>query len=157
MWLIPARLLIGFASGYASVIVPIYLGELAPPTLRGTLGTLTQCCYKWTGDAERTCSHCSVFKHRVIPTAISITTAAISSMTVIITNFHPTAARTQQLSQKQQHAFTLTTYHLCLCARYNTRQHNNSSVCCTGSVPTAGISLHCRVTAVAAQQRRAQR
>eukprot|EP00953_Heterococcus_sp_UTEX-ZZ885_P028815 15360-Heterococcus_DN1.PRE.2 len=111
MWLIPARLLIGFASGYASVIVPIYLGELAPPTLRGTLGTLTQCCYKWTGDAERTCSHCSVFKHRVIPTAISITTAAISSMTVIITNFHPTAARTQQLSQKQQHAFTLTTYH----------------------------------------------
>jgi MFS family permease len=44
MWLIPARLLIGFASGYASVIVPIYLGELAPPTLRGTLGTLTQVC-----------------------------------------------------------------------------------------------------------------
>ena len=24
------------------MVVPIYLGELAPPTLRGTLGTLTQ-------------------------------------------------------------------------------------------------------------------
>ncbi|CAM9832758.1 unnamed protein product [Discosporangium mesarthrocarpum] len=41
-WLIPARVVIGFASGFATVIVPIYLGELAPPTLRGTLGTLTQ-------------------------------------------------------------------------------------------------------------------
>ena len=28
--------------GYSSVLVPIYLGELAPPTLRGMLGTLTQ-------------------------------------------------------------------------------------------------------------------
>lgn len=27
---------------FAGVVVPIYLGELAPPTLRGTLGTLTQ-------------------------------------------------------------------------------------------------------------------
>lgn len=27
---------------FASVVVPIYLGELAPPTLRGTLGTMTQ-------------------------------------------------------------------------------------------------------------------
>jgi SP family facilitated glucose transporter-like MFS transporter 3 len=26
---------IGFASGFSSVLVPIYLGELAPPTLRG--------------------------------------------------------------------------------------------------------------------------
>eukprot|EP01038_Epipyxis_sp_PR26KG_P013518 gene13518-18136_t len=42
MWLIPARLIIGFASGLASVVVPVYLGEIAPPTLRGTLGTLTQ-------------------------------------------------------------------------------------------------------------------
>jgi SP family facilitated glucose transporter-like MFS transporter 3 len=40
--IIVARFIIGFASGYSSVLVPIYLGELAPPTLRGTLGTLTQ-------------------------------------------------------------------------------------------------------------------
>lgn len=39
-----ARFVIGFASGFSSVLVPIYLGELAPPTLRGTLGTLTQFC-----------------------------------------------------------------------------------------------------------------
>ncbi|CAM9247288.1 unnamed protein product [Chrysoparadoxa australica] len=41
-WLIPARVVIGVASGFSTVIVPIYLGELAPPTMRGTLGTLTQ-------------------------------------------------------------------------------------------------------------------
>lgn len=41
-WLIPARLIIGFASGVSSVVVPVYLGEIAPPTLRGTLGTCTQ-------------------------------------------------------------------------------------------------------------------
>lgn len=40
--IILSRFIIGFASGYSSVLVPIYLGELAPPTLRGTLGTLTQ-------------------------------------------------------------------------------------------------------------------
>jgi hypothetical protein len=40
--LILARFIIGFASGFSSVLVPIYLGELAPPTLRGMLGTLTQ-------------------------------------------------------------------------------------------------------------------
>jgi SP family facilitated glucose transporter-like MFS transporter 3 len=40
--IIVARFIIGFASGYSSVLVPILLGELAPPTLRGTLGTLTQ-------------------------------------------------------------------------------------------------------------------
>ncbi|KAL7472581.1 hypothetical protein ACHAXS_012952 [Conticribra weissflogii] len=39
-----ARFIIGFASGFSSVLVPIFLGELAPPTLRGTLGTLTQFC-----------------------------------------------------------------------------------------------------------------
>ena len=33
---------IGFASGFSSVLVPIYLGELAPPSRRSTLGTLTQ-------------------------------------------------------------------------------------------------------------------
>lgn len=56
-WLIPARLIIGFASGLSSVVVPVYLGmtsrplslililpagEIAPPTVRGTLGTCTQ-------------------------------------------------------------------------------------------------------------------
>ena len=41
-FLIPARLIIGFASGLSSVVVPVYLGEIAPPTLRGTLGTCTQ-------------------------------------------------------------------------------------------------------------------
>lgn len=41
-FIIFARFIIGFASGISSVLVPIYLGELAPPTLRGTLGTLTQ-------------------------------------------------------------------------------------------------------------------
>lgn len=40
--IIVARFVIGFASGYSSVLVPIYLGEMAPPTLRGMLGTLTQ-------------------------------------------------------------------------------------------------------------------
>lgn len=40
--IIVSRFVIGFASGFASVLVPIYLGELAPPTLRGTLGTMTQ-------------------------------------------------------------------------------------------------------------------
>ena len=39
-----ARFIVGLASGFSSVLVPIYLGELAPPTLRGTLGTLTQFC-----------------------------------------------------------------------------------------------------------------
>lgn len=41
-FIIGARFIIGFASGISSVLVPIYLGELAPPTLRGTLGTMTQ-------------------------------------------------------------------------------------------------------------------
>ena len=41
-WIIASRFIIGFASGISSVLVPIYLGELAPPSLRGTLGTLTQ-------------------------------------------------------------------------------------------------------------------
>merc|ERR1719197_59579 len=41
-FIIPARLIVGFASGLSSVVVPVYLGEIAPPTLRGTLGTCTQ-------------------------------------------------------------------------------------------------------------------
>ena len=39
---IVARALIGVASGASTVLVPIYLGELAPPNLRGVLGTMTQ-------------------------------------------------------------------------------------------------------------------
>eukprot|EP00970_Alexandrium_tamarense_P012913 scaffold3159_cov191-Alexandrium_tamarense.AAC.1 len=37
-----ARMLIGVASGASTVLVPVYLGELAPPNLRGVIGTLTQ-------------------------------------------------------------------------------------------------------------------
>lgn len=40
--LIVARFIVGIASGFASVLVPVYLGELAPPVLRGTFGTCTQ-------------------------------------------------------------------------------------------------------------------
>jgi MFS transporter, SP family, solute carrier family 2 (facilitated glucose transporter), member 3 len=40
--IIVSRFVIGFASGFSSVLVPIYLGEMAPPTLRGMLGTVTQ-------------------------------------------------------------------------------------------------------------------
>jgi MFS transporter, SP family, solute carrier family 2 (facilitated glucose transporter), member 3 len=42
MTIIISRFIVGFASGFSSVLVPIYLGEMAPPTLRGTLGTATQ-------------------------------------------------------------------------------------------------------------------
>jgi MFS transporter, SP family, solute carrier family 2 (facilitated glucose transporter), member 3 len=31
-WLLPARLVIGFASGLSSVVVPVYLGILAIPS-----------------------------------------------------------------------------------------------------------------------------
>ncbi|KAG7373241.1 major facilitator superfamily sugar transporter [Nitzschia inconspicua] len=37
-----ARFLLGIESGVATVLVPVYLGELAPPKLRGTLGTINQ-------------------------------------------------------------------------------------------------------------------
>lgn len=40
--LIFARFLVGLASGFASVVIPVYLGEIAPPTMRGSLGTCTQ-------------------------------------------------------------------------------------------------------------------
>lgn len=42
LWLVPARFVTGFASGLSTVLVPVYLGEMAPPTMRGTLGTLSQ-------------------------------------------------------------------------------------------------------------------
>ena len=41
-WLIPARFMCGFASGLTTVVVPVYLGEIAPPTMRGALGTMSQ-------------------------------------------------------------------------------------------------------------------
>jgi len=40
--LIAARLLVGLACGATTVVLPVYLGELAPPRLRGTFGTFTQ-------------------------------------------------------------------------------------------------------------------
>ncbi|KAI9921253.1 hypothetical protein PsorP6_001824 [Peronosclerospora sorghi] len=40
--LLLGRFLVGMASGTATVLVPLYLGELAPPHLRGALGTTYQ-------------------------------------------------------------------------------------------------------------------
>ncbi|CAN0461176.1 unnamed protein product [Discosporangium mesarthrocarpum] len=40
--LIMARLLVGLASGISTVAVPIYIGEIAPPNLRGVLGAIVQ-------------------------------------------------------------------------------------------------------------------
>ena len=37
-----SRALAGLASGSSTVLVPLYLGEISPPTIRGTLGTVTQ-------------------------------------------------------------------------------------------------------------------
>jgi len=42
MWLAVARLLIGVSCGGSTVAVPLYLGEIAPVNLRGSLGTLNQ-------------------------------------------------------------------------------------------------------------------
>lgn len=36
------RFIVGIASGMSTVLVPVYLGELAPPKLRGMIGTLNQ-------------------------------------------------------------------------------------------------------------------
>ena len=40
--IILSRFIVGFASGFSSVLVPIYLGEVAPLKLRGMIGTFTQ-------------------------------------------------------------------------------------------------------------------
>ena len=40
--LVVARAIIGVACGATTVLVPIYLGELTPPNLRGYIGTMTQ-------------------------------------------------------------------------------------------------------------------
>ena len=37
-----SRAVAGLASGSSTVLVPLYLGEISPPTIRGTLGTVTQ-------------------------------------------------------------------------------------------------------------------
>eukprot|EP00322_Chrysochromulina_rotalis_P001079 CAMPEP_0115846448 /NCGR_PEP_ID=MMETSP0287-20121206/9867_1 /TAXON_ID=412157 /ORGANISM="Chrysochromulina rotalis, Strain UIO044" /LENGTH=562 /DNA_ID=CAMNT_0003300241 /DNA_START=33 /DNA_END=1721 /DNA_ORIENTATION=- len=42
MAMLAGRVLTGCASGASTVVVPIYLGELAPPHLRGTLGVMFQ-------------------------------------------------------------------------------------------------------------------
>ena len=39
---IVARAVIGLASGASSVLVPLYLGEVAPPNLRGAIGTMVR-------------------------------------------------------------------------------------------------------------------
>ena len=40
--LVIARILLGIGSGGATVVVPLYLGEIAPADLRGALGTMNQ-------------------------------------------------------------------------------------------------------------------
>lgn len=37
-----ARFIIGFASGFATVVGPVYLGEISPLSMRGLMGTMTQ-------------------------------------------------------------------------------------------------------------------
>jgi sugar porter (SP) family MFS transporter len=41
-WLIGFRLLVGFGIGIASIVGPLYISEIAPPKIRGSLGTLQQ-------------------------------------------------------------------------------------------------------------------
>eukprot|EP00546_Thalassionema_frauenfeldii_P003309 CAMPEP_0178932078 /NCGR_PEP_ID=MMETSP0786-20121207/22372_1 /TAXON_ID=186022 /ORGANISM="Thalassionema frauenfeldii, Strain CCMP 1798" /LENGTH=611 /DNA_ID=CAMNT_0020609239 /DNA_START=298 /DNA_END=2133 /DNA_ORIENTATION=- len=41
-FIILSRFILGVACGCSSMVVPMYLGEIAPPTLRGTFGTLAQ-------------------------------------------------------------------------------------------------------------------
>ncbi|GMH55942.1 hypothetical protein TrRE_jg6211, partial [Triparma retinervis] len=40
--LVLGRLTCGVASGFSTAIVPVYLGEISPPRLRGAIGTVTQ-------------------------------------------------------------------------------------------------------------------
>ena len=72
--LIAARLITGFASGFSSVLVPIYMGELSPPTLRGFFGTCTQfgkCLYgnDVTHHTPHTTHHTPHTTHRTPQTA----------------------------------------------------------------------------------------
>eukprot|EP00954_Amorphochlora_amoebiformis_P008721 679227-Amorphochlora_amoeboformis.AAC.1 len=46
--IIAARVVIGFASGFATVLVPVYMGELSPPSLRAVHGDGNPgCCYSF--------------------------------------------------------------------------------------------------------------
>ena len=43
VWLMMlGRLVVGVACGGCTVVVPLYLGEIAPANLRGSLGTMNQ-------------------------------------------------------------------------------------------------------------------
>ncbi|WOG87837.1 hypothetical protein DCAR_0207069 [Daucus carota subsp. sativus] len=55
--LLLARLLDGFGMGLAVTMVPIYISEIAPPEIRGTLNTLPQ----FTGTAGMFLSYCMIF------------------------------------------------------------------------------------------------
>ncbi|KAK1382784.1 Tonoplast monosaccharide transporters 2 [Heracleum sosnowskyi] len=55
--LLLARLLDGFGMGLAVTMVPIYISEIAPPEIRGTLNTLPQ----FTGSAGMFLSYCMIF------------------------------------------------------------------------------------------------
>jgi len=41
-WLIASRIIIGIATGIASFVAPMYLSEIAPPSVRGSLVALNQ-------------------------------------------------------------------------------------------------------------------
>lgn len=55
--LLLARLLDGFGMGLAVTMIPVYISEIAPPEIRGTLNTLPQ----FTGSAGMFLSYCMVF------------------------------------------------------------------------------------------------
>lgn len=55
--LLLARLLDGLGMGLAVTVIPIYISEIAPPEIRGTLNTLPQ----FTGSAGMFLSYCMVF------------------------------------------------------------------------------------------------
>ncbi|KAL8090137.1 monosaccharide-sensing protein 2-like isoform X2 [Apium graveolens] len=55
--LLLARLLDGFGMGLVVTMVPVYISEIAPPEIRGTLNTLPQ----FTGSAGMFLSYCMIF------------------------------------------------------------------------------------------------
>ena len=56
------RLLAGWGAGAASLYVPRYLAEIAPPAIRGFLGSLSQVCpMGWAaGVSSMHCNACSM-------------------------------------------------------------------------------------------------